>query len=411
MSNPYVSISECRSCGSKRLSEVFAFGSQPVADGLVRADAPVPDERYPLTLVRCSNCHLVQILETVDPKILFSDDYPYFSSVSPSLLAHFQESVESLIASRDLGSNSQIVELASNDGYLLKNYVEVGIPVLGIDPALGPVTVAREAGVDTLHAFFGRTLAEELVADGLSADVLHANNVLAHVADLGGFVDGIRLLLKENGVAVIECPYLPDLLASCEFDTIYHQHLCYFSVIALDNLFAQHDLHLNDVQRTAIHGGSIRVFVSKQTGRTSRVEDLIACEKDLGLDTDAPYERFAEQIHCVSTNLRSLVDRLKAEGKRLAGHGAAAKATTMMGVAKITNADLDYILDRNQHKHGWCMPGSRIPIVSPEHIKKCPPDYLLVLAWNFAEEIISEHAEYEASGGKFIVPIPKPRII
>lgn len=411
MTGSYETIDACRSCSARELTPIYDFGNQPIADGLVRPDKSEPDDAYPLSLARCDSCNLVQLMETVAPTILFGADYPYYSSVSPKLLAHFRSSARQVMTQRELGRDNLVVELASNDGYLLKNYLEAGIPVLGIDPAPGPVSAARSAGVDTIQSFFGRELAHELADRGVAADVVHANNVLAHVADLRGFVDGIRLVLKPDGVAIIECPYLLNLLEACEFDTIYHQHLCYFSVAALIRLFELSSLYVNDVERTEIHGGSLRVTVSRNRGQSPRVEELLTVEQQAGLDSAAPYDAFAAGVTRVATKLKSMIVEAKAASKTIAGHGAAAKATTLLGVCGLDASHIDYIVDRNPHKHGWRMPGSRIPIEPLEYVDNDPPDYLLILAWNFADEIMTDQARFHCRGGRFILPIPEPKVL
>ena len=255
----------CRSCGSTQLSIFLSLGDLPLSDGFLEARQLVDNEpRYPLDVAFCATCSLVQILETVPPEELFGADYPYFSSFTDTLLRHSEANVKERIAERKLGADSLVVELASNDGYLLQYYKAGGVPVLGIDPAPGPVAAARAKGIDTLQAFFGVELAKKLAAEGRRADVIHANNVLAHVADTNGFVAGIATLLKDDGVAVIECPYVKELIEHGEFDTIYHEHLCYFSVTALRALFSRHGLYITRVVPLAIHGGSLRVFVEKQ---------------------------------------------------------------------------------------------------------------------------------------------------
>src|ERR1700733_6064618 len=266
----------CRSCGSTQLSIFLSLGNLPLSDGFLEARQLVESEPlYPLDVAFCATCSLVQILETVPPEELFGDDYPYFSSFTDTLLKHSEANVNERIAKRKLGHNSLVVELASNDGYLLQYYQADGVPVLGIDPAPGPVAAARKKGIDTLEAFFGLDFAKKLAAEGRRADVLHANNVLAHVADTNGFVAGIATLLKDDGVAVIECPYVKDLIEHGEFDTIYHEHLCYFSVTALRALFSRHGLYVTRVVPLAIHGGSLRVFVEKENRPEESVQDYI----------------------------------------------------------------------------------------------------------------------------------------
>jgi SAM-dependent methyltransferase len=402
----------CRSCGSDALKTQLDLGMTPLADRLLTAEQLNDDEpSCPLTLVFCTSCSLVQIRETVRPDILFGDDYPYYSSVSPALLSHFSASVNEILDRRSLGPQSLIVELASNDGYLLQNYVSHGIPVLGIDPAPGPASVAQSRGVSTRVDFFTRELAKTLSLEGVQADIIHANNVIAHVADSNGFVAGIAEILKPDGEAVIECPYVGDLIDNCEFDTIYHQHLCYFSLHSLQALCARHGLFINHVTKTSIHGGSIRVFMHKHNSPDRSVEKLLMEEAQSGMLSENYYKSFAKQISLLTGNLSTLVKEIIDQGHTIAGYGAAAKACTLLSYAGIDQNTLPYIVDRNSFKHGRFMPGSRIPIKPVEWLQENPPDYLLLLSWNFANEIMQQLSEYEAQGGKFIVPIPEPRIV
>jgi SAM-dependent methyltransferase len=402
----------CRSCGSANLVPTLDLGVTPLADRLMNDKTlREPEPVCPLTVVTCRDCSLVQIRETVDPRVLFGADYPYYSSVSEGLLRHFAGTAAAARKRRPVDASSLVVELASNDGYLLKNYVQDGIPVLGIDPAQGPVEVARKRGVDTMHAFFTRALAEELAGSGRRADILHANNVLAHVADTNGFVAGIAMVLKDDGLAVIECPYVRDLVDHCEFDTIYHQHLCYFSVTALDALFRRHGLVLVDVERVAIHGGSLRLFVAKQGSPGAAAQAILAEERALGLDGPAYYASFAERVRTLRTRLRDLVGRLKADGARIAGYGAAAKACTLLAYTGIGAEQLECLVDKSTFKQGWYFPGNHLPIRSPDWLLEAQPEYTLILPWNFADEIISQQAEYRRRGGKFIIPVPDPVIV
>jgi SAM-dependent methyltransferase len=408
----YSNAPGCRACGSTGCIEVLAFGEMPLSDGLLSAaELERHEHRFPLTVVFCPDCSLVQIRETVDPGILFGADYPYFSSFSDAWLRHCRENALELIETRRLGRSSQIIEIASNDGYLLKNYVEQHIPALGIDPAPGPAAAARRAGVEVREAFFGRALAESLAAEGKRADVIHANNVLAHVADLPGIVDGIRIVLKDDGVAVIEAPYVRDLIDHCEFDTIYHEHLCYFSVTAVSRLFSKHGLTLVDVRRLPTHGGSLRMYVQRSGSPSAAVESLLAEERALGLDRAEYYTDFASRVRVVQKSLNELLGSLKAEGKRIAGYAAAAKGTILLNSADIDGRLLDYVVDRNRHKHGKYMPGVRLPIYETAKLLEAPaPDYLLVLAWNFKDEIMRQQQEFRDRGGRFIIPIPTPQI-
>jgi SAM-dependent methyltransferase len=402
----------CRSCGSTQLSIFLSLGDLPLSDVFLEASQLVDNEpRYPLDVAFCATCSLVQILETVPPEELFGADYPYFSSFTDTLLRHSEANVKERIAERKLGSDSLVVELASNDGYLLQYYKAGGVPVLGIDPAPGPVAAARAKGIDTREAFFGVEFARKLAAEGRRADVIHANNVLAHVADTNGFVEGIATLLKDDGVAVIECPYVKELIEHGEFDTIYHEHLCYFSVTALRALFSRHGLYITRVVPLAIHGGSLRVFVEKQNRPEQSVHDYIESEQRLGLDRLDYYADFSNRVSQIRTELNELLQGLKERKARIVGYGAAAKGTIMLNYVGIGQETLDFVVDRNTHKQGRFIPGVRLPIASPERVLAEQPDYVLILPWNFKDEIMAQQAEYRRRGGKFIVPVPRPTII
>lgn len=402
----------CRACGEPALRPFLDLGLMPFADRLIEAGAlGAPEPAAPLEAAFCEACSLVQILDTVAPEDLFDHAYPYYSSFSPALLAHSRENALDLLARRRLGADSLVVELASNDGYLLKNYVESGVPVLGVDPASGPVAAAQKAGVRTIKAFFTEDYARELRKAYGPADIIHGNNVLAHVADTTGFVRGIAHLLKDDGVAVIEAPYVRDLIDHTEFDTIYHEHLCYFSVTALDKLFRRCGLFLNDVKRLAIHGGSLRLYVGKTEEASEAARALLEEEARMGVDRFGYYRDFGARVEALGAALRETLAGLRREGKRVAAYGAAAKGATLINFIGEEAAAIEFVVDRNTHKHGKHMPGLHLPIRPVEALMSETPDYALMLAWNFAEEILEQQAAWRAKGGRFIIPIPTPRIV
>ena len=409
----YTSISACRGCGHDSLLEVLAFGEMPLSNGLLSESQLSREEpKVPLTVVFCPACSLVQIRETVAPEILFSAEYPYFSSVSDAWVAHCRDNAVELMETRKLGPSHRVIEIASNDGYLLRNYAARGIPVLGIDPAAGPAAVARRNGIPTREEFFGRDMAEALSAEGIRADVIHANNVLAHVADLTGVVDGIRILLTDNGVAVIEAPYVRDLIDHCEFDTIYHEHLCYFSVTAISRLMARQGLVLTDVRRLTTHGGSLRLYVQRVGAPSPAVERLLNEEQKLGVDRADFYRDFAVRVRSIQTTLKALLESLKRGGQRIAGYAVSAKGAILLNSSGIDGRLIDYVVDRSPYKQGKAMPGVHLRVYDPARLLEAPvPDYLLLLAWNFKDEIMEQQEEYRKRGGKFIVPIPVPAIV
>lgn len=401
----------CFSCGSTALDPVMSLGTTPLANALLTREAlAATEERFPLDLVFCPQCALVQITESVPPAKLFSD-YAYFSSFSDTFVAAAKVLANRLAAERSLGTTSLVIELASNDGYLLQHYAAAGIPVLGIEPAENIAKVANQRGIRTRSEFFGLECAQRLAAEGLKADVVHANNVLAHVPDLNGFIAGISTVLKDGGVAVIEAPYLRDMIEKCEFDTIYHEHLCYFSISALMPLFARHGLALVNVERIPVHGGSLRLFASKSGTQGRVVAALLEEERVAGMLGIDYYTGFAGRVAGIRADLLELLASLKREGRRIAAYGASAKGSTLLNYFGIGGETLDYVVDRSTEKQGRYTPGTHLRILPPSHLAADKPDYLLLLSWNFLDEVLAQQAGYRAAGGKFIVPVPEVRVV
>jgi hypothetical protein len=405
-------LTKCRSCSGSNLTVFLDLGIQPIANALLDRDAlRDPEPKFPLQLAFCESCALVQVTETIPADVLFGHDYPYYSSFSPALLAHSREHALSILAERRLDHDSLVVEVASNDGYLLKNFVEAGVPVLGIDPAAGPVAAARQGGVPTMQAFFDTRLARELAAEGKRADVMIANNVAAHVDSINDFIAGFAVLLAEDGVAKFEFAYLREMIEKCEFDTVYHEHLFYHSLIGLEPLFARHGLHLNDAERLSIHGGSLRITVGRAPHKSERLLALRQEEEALGMGEIAYYRSFSSRVEQLRERLVGLVHAERGAGARIAAYGAAAKGATLLNYVSLPAGSIEYVVDRNPHKVGKYMPGVRLPIHPVDELLTNPPDYVLLLAWNFAGEIIEQNREYAERGGRFIVPLPETVVI
>jgi SAM-dependent methyltransferase len=394
---------------------VLDLGETPLANALLtREQLHLPEPRFPLRLAFCSECGLLQITEIVPPEILFRS-YFYFSSFSDAVLRASEQSATRLISERGLNRESLVLEIASNDGYLLQFYKQQGIPVLGIEPAANVAKAAREMrGIPTIDEFFGWELARRLFEQSVKADVIHANNVLAHTPDLDGFLSGLRLILKNNGIAVIEVPYARDMIDQVEFDTIYHEHLYYFSLTALDYLCGAHGLRIAAVEHLAVHGGSLRVFLEHEgetPQRATNVQELMLAEERQGLKSPTYYDAFAGKVHQLRGQLLVLLRDIKKAGHRIAAYGASAKGSTLLNCFEIDERTLDFVVDRNTVKQGLFTPGTHLPICSPAKLLDDMPEYTLLLTWNFAEEILAQQAEYLRRGGHFIVPIPEPQVI
>ncbi|MGE3818181.1 MAG: methyltransferase domain-containing protein [Isosphaeraceae bacterium] len=407
-------ISACRSCGAGPLELVLGLGNTPLANALQPAEArpdASPEARFPLDLVVCHHCSLAQITATVPPEVMFRD-YPYFSSYSETTLQHARRSAESLVRDRGLGPQSLVVEIASNDGYLLQYFQEAGVPILGIEPAENVAATARKRGIPTVVEFFGKELASKLKAEGRRADLILANNVMAHVPDVNGVVAGVAELLKPGGAFVMETPYVGDMLDKVEFDTIYHEHLFYYSLTALEALLRRHGLAAERVDRVAIHGGSLRVRAVPETELGPRpTVDRLLIEEANGVASPDHFRDFAGRVERLRRELLSLLRGLRAEGKRLAAYGAAAKGSTLLNAFGIGPDLIEFVVDRSPHKQGRRMPGVGLPIHSPGKLLEEMPDAVLLLTWNFADEILEQQTEYLRRGGRFLIPVPTPRVV
>ncbi|MPR12094.1 class I SAM-dependent methyltransferase [Microvirga tunisiensis] len=405
-------ISACRSCGSMHLSIVLDLGRQPLANALLTGDELTkPEPVFPLEVVVCEACGLAQVGETIPPAVLFGKDYPYFSSFIPSLVEHSRKHAQELMEEFSLGRNDLVVEVASNDGYLLKNFVEAGIPTLGIDPAAGPGSAAVAAGVPTRTAYFGATIARELAAQGYRPKVMLANNVLAHVSDINDFVAGFAIMVADDGIIEFEFPYVRDLVDRCAFDTIYHEHVFYYSLAALEPLFLRHGLYLVDVMRLEIHGGSLRLRVGKMPVKSERLKALQEEERVAGVGRVTYFRDFACRVERVRRELRDMLGTYRQEGRSIAAYGAAAKGATLLNFLALPEETISFVVDRNAHKVGKYMPGVRLPIRDVSEIRRTQPDYLLILTWNFADEVVEQQRDYRDAGGTFLCPIPTPHVL
>lgn len=385
----------------------------PLSNAFIKAeDVSAMEPFYPLHAYVCDRCFLVQLEEFESPSHIFSD-YAYFSSYSTSWLEHSERYVESTISLLGLSATSLVVEIASNDGYLLQYFEKRNIPILGIEPAANVAKVAQERGIPTVVAFFGVTLAETLSRQGTRPDLVVANNVLAHVPNINDFVGGIKILLSDRGTATFEFPHLLKLIEFNQFDTMYHEHFSYFSLLTVVKIFAHHGLSVYDVEEISTHGGSLRIFVAHDGTRAAseRVQALIDRELSLGMDQIETYAMFEMRVSAAKRALLSFLIEAKNAGKRIVGYGAAAKGTTLLNYCGVRTDFLDFIVDLNPHKQGRFLPGCHIPIAAPEAILRARPDYMLILPWNIKDEIMSQLSYTREWGAKFVVPIPHIEVI
>ncbi|WP_019552558.1 class I SAM-dependent methyltransferase [Propionispira raffinosivorans] len=406
----------CRFCQHEIKHTFIDLGMSPLSNSYISMDKSEQGQiSYPLHVRVCDQCFLVQLEEFETPSDIFND-YAYFSSFSTSWLKHAKDYVEYMVKNHDINNHSQVVEIASNDGYLLQYFKEVDIPVLGIEPAKNVAEVAKkEKGIPTISEFFGTALAQKLVSEGKKADLLLGNNVLAHVPDINDFVAGMKILLADDGIVTMEFPHLLNLIEKNQFDTIYHEHFSYLSFLTVQQIFAAHGLRLFDVQEWATHGGSLRIFACHANCSRYIVSDNVARilekEKKAGLDQINTYLTFSESVKKVKYDLLSCLIELKRQNKNIVVYGAAAKGNTLLNYCGIRQEFIDYAVDMNPHKQNTLLPGSCIPVYSPDKIRETKPDYILILPWNLKEEIMQQLHYVKAWGAKFLLPIPEVEIV
>jgi len=409
-------MASCRFCASPLEVTFCDLGMSPLSNSFLKPEQLARHEPfYPLHTWVCGKCWLVQLEEFEPPEHIFSAEYAYFSSYSDSWLEHSRRYVEEMSRRFSLGVKSLVVEIASNDGYLLQYFVQRGVPVLGIEPAANCARVAEEKGVRTRVAFFGTRLADELAREGRRADLLLGNNVLAHVPNLNDFVQGLKRLLAPQGVVTMEFPHLLNLVEQNQFDTIYHEHFSYLSFLTVEKVFARHGLVLFDVAEIPTHGGSLRIFARHAEDATkpvaSAVRALLAKEARAGLDRLETYTAFDDKVKRTKRRLLEFLVKAKNEGKRIAGYGAPAKGNTLLNYCGVRSDFLDFTVDRSPHKQGCFLPGTRVPIFHPDKLREARPDYVLILPWNLKDEIVHQVGYIRDWGGRFVVPIPEVAVL
>ncbi|HEY2675326.1 MAG TPA: class I SAM-dependent methyltransferase [Steroidobacteraceae bacterium] len=407
-------VAGCRACGGRLTVTMADLGLQPASNAFIGSEADSARERrYPLRAKVCETCKLVQLDYDVAPEELFGN-YVYFSSYSDEWLAHAETYCVMAQKRFGLDASSLVVELASNDGYLLRNFLQSGIPVLGIDPSDTVAAAAEKIGVPTLVKFFGEDVAKGLAVQGRRADLIIGNNVLAHVPRLNDFVAGIALLLKPQGSVTIEFPHLLELMEHVEFDTIYHEHYSYFSLYAIEQVFNRHRLRIYDIERLSTHGGSLRIFASHSSradlADSGTLREVRAQEAAAGLAQLETYTRFARRVDECRDSLLEFIAEAKRDGKKIAAYGAAAKGNTLLNFCGVTAADIAFVADRNPHKQRKLLPGTHIPVVSPAELMQAQPDYVLILPWNLRDEITHQLAAVKTWGGRFVTPVPLVRV-
>jgi 2-polyprenyl-3-methyl-5-hydroxy-6-metoxy-1,4-benzoquinol methylase len=406
---------QCRFCGAPLRHTFVDLGAAPIAnDYLTAAQLSQMEPFYPLHVKVCGDCFLVQVADCISARHVFSDHYAYFSSFSDSWLAHARAYVEMITSRLALGTQHHVIEVACNDGYLLQYFVAKGIPVLGIEPTANTADAATKKGIPTVVKFLGEDTARDLAKGGHQADLLIGNNVLAHVPDINDFVEGLRILLKPTGVLTMEFPHLLRLISENQFDTIYHEHYQYLSLIVVEKIFGAHGLTVFDVEELPTHGGSLRIYArhthDESTARKSRVEELRRREQNAGYDDLKTYFSFAERVKETKRKLLEFFIAAKRGGKTIVGYGAPAKGNTLLNYCGVRTDFLNYTVDRSPHKQNLFLPGTGIPVYHPDKIRETKPDYVLILPWNIKDEIMQQMLFIREWGGQFVVPIPEVRV-
>ena len=407
-------IMKCRICGNKDLEVFLSLGKSPLANNfLSKQDLKKEEPKYPLELAFCQKCKLVQLSYVVPPGLMFKN-YVYVTSTTKTFQQHFTKMADDISKKFMLNSNSLVVDIGSNDGLLLKGFQKNSVQVMGVEPAANVAEIARKNGVETINDFFGKKVVEEILGKKGHADIITANNVFAHIDDIDGVINNVKSLLKKDGIFIIEFQYLMDTIENMTFDNIYHEHLSYYTITSLAYFFKKHEMEIFGVQRIGTHGGSLRVFVRQAEGKHQigeSVNEMLEYEKDKNASSFDPYREFADKVHKVKETLTSYIKDVKAQGKSIAGYGAPAKSTTLLNFCNVGADCIDYIVEDNPLKIGLYTPGTHIPVVSSGLLDKQMPDYVLILAWNFAEEILAKTKKYAGKGVKFIVPLPEPKIV
>ena len=408
-----MTVRNCRFCNLQLKKKFVDLGKSPLANSFLKKNDFINEKLFPLSVYVCENCLLVQLEELESPQNIFSE-YAYFSSYSDSWLEHAKKYVQTILARFPINNNSLVIEIASNDGYLLQYFQENNIPVLGIEPAANVAKVAIEKGIPTRIEFFNSDISLKLLEEKKSADLIVGNNVLAHVPNLNDFIKGLKMILKPTGIITLEFPHLLELIKYSQFDTIYHEHFSYFSLISLQKIFLFHNLKIFDVEEISTHGGSLRIFLTHLENEfiqsTDQVNTILIKEKEFGLDQISKYMEFSKNVEKIKIQLLDFFKDVKKTSSKVVCYGAAAKGNTLLNYCGIGNDMIEYVVDRSKYKQGLYLPGSHIPIKSPDEIFKTKPDYVLILPWNLKEEIMTQMKIIREWKGKFVIPIPEVKV-